>query len=143
MGSAPAAARSHVELARIGLGIRNKLGKGFGWNRWIDQHDEGHPDSARDWRDVADEIETEVVVKRVIERVRRCDKEKRIAIGWRAHDCLSGEIGCGARPVLNDKLLAKSLRQPLAHEACDDVPAGDPTINPPRRHGEACATAKR
>jgi hypothetical protein len=57
----------------------------------------------------------------VIERIRRYDKEKCLAIGWRAHDYLSSEIGCGARPVLNDKLLAKSLRQPLTHEACDDV----------------------
>ena len=103
----PPAARRHVELARIGLGIRNKLGKGFGWNRWIDQHDEGRAVDARNWRDVAYEIEIEVVVKRVIERVRRCDKEKRVAIGWRAHDRLGGDIGGSTRPVFDDELLAE------------------------------------
>src|SRR5262245_3093649 len=105
MGGTPGAGRRHVELAGIDLGIGDELRKRFGWNRWIDHHDEGRSDSARDRRDVADEIETEVVVKRVVERVCGCDKEKRTAVGWRAHDCLSGEIGCGARPVLNDKLL--------------------------------------
>src|SRR5262245_65757730 len=99
MGSAPAAARRHVELARIGLGIRNKLGKGFGWNRWIDQHDEGRAVDARNWRDVAYEIEIEVVVKRVIERVRRCDKEKRVANGECSDDHTSQDNSSVPRPV--------------------------------------------
>src|SRR5262249_50126685 len=62
-----------------------------------------------------------VVIDCRIERVSRCDKEERVAVRWRAHDCLGGYIGCGAGPVLNDKLLAKPLRQPLAYEARDDV----------------------
>src|SRR5262245_15610328 len=58
------AARRHADLARIGLGIGDELGDRLGWNRWIDHHDFGHPDDARDRRDVAQEIEIEVAVKR-------------------------------------------------------------------------------
>jgi hypothetical protein len=34
---------------------------------------------------------------------------------------LGSDIGAGARPVLDDELLAKPLRQRLTQEACDDV----------------------
>ena len=89
MGYAPGATRRHVELAWIDLGIGNELRNGLGWNRWINQHDERHPNSTRDGHDVADKIETKLVEQRVIDGVRRCDKEKCVAIGWRAHHCLS------------------------------------------------------
>ena len=51
------------------------------------------------------------------------DEEERIAIRGRTHDGLGGDISTGARPVLDDKLLAKSLREPLTDQASDDVDA--------------------
>ena len=51
------------------------------------------------------------------------DEEERIAIRGRTHDGLGGDISTGARPVLDDKLLAKSLREPLADQARDNVGA--------------------
>src|SRR5215475_11128571 len=74
------AARRHGELARIGLGIDDELGDRIGWNRWIDHHDLGKADNARDGRDVADKIEIELFVERRIDRVCRSDEEERVAI---------------------------------------------------------------
>ena len=81
----------------------------------------GIADDARDRRDVADEIEIELVVERRVDRVRRADQEERVAIRGRTHDRLGGDIAAGARPVLDDELLAEPLRQPLTHQARDDV----------------------
>src|SRR5262249_31435245 len=51
------------------------------------------------------------------------DEEERVAIRGSPHDRLRGDISTGARPVLDDKLLAKSLREPLTDQASDDVDA--------------------
>ena len=69
MGGVPVPARRHVDLARIGLGIGDELGNRLGRNRWIHHHDMGRADDARDRRDVADEIEIELVVERRVDRV--------------------------------------------------------------------------
>src|SRR5215472_6762074 len=74
------AARRHADFARIGLGIGDELGDRRGWNRWIDHHDLGKADDACDRRDVADEIETELVVERRVDRTGYRAKQKRIAI---------------------------------------------------------------
>ena len=81
----------------------------------------GCANDARDRRDVADEIEIELVVERRVDRVRRSDKEERVAVRRRPHDRLGADIGAGARPVLDDEWLAEPLRQPLADQARDDV----------------------
>ena len=47
--------------------------------------------------------------------------EKRVAVRGRAHDRLGGDIAAGAWPVLDDKWLAEPLRQPLTHQAREDV----------------------
>ena len=61
-------------------------------------------------------------VQRRVDRVRPIgDQEKRIAVRGRTHDRLGADIGAAARPVLDDEWLAKPLRQPLAHQARDDV----------------------
>ena len=65
--------------------------------------------SARDRRDVADEIETELVVERCVNRVHRSDKEERVAIRGSTHDRLGANVGAGARPVLDDERLAESF----------------------------------
>ncbi len=115
------AGRRHVDLARIGLGVGNELGNGLGWNRWIHQHYEWLANDARDWRDVADEIETELVVKCRVDRVHRSYQEERVAVRSRTHDRLGTDVGAGARPVLDDEWLAEPPRQPLADQASDDV----------------------
>src|SRR5262249_54914784 len=88
--------RRHVEFARIGLGIGDELGNGRHRNGGIDFDDLGHADNARDGRDIADEIEVELVVERRIDRIRRSDPKERVAVGWRMHDRLGGDIA--ARP---------------------------------------------
>src|SRR5215472_4566327 len=85
-------------------------------------------------------MEIEFVKKRYVERVRRMDEEERIAIRGRTHDRLRGDITAGARPVLDDELLAEPLREPLADQASDDVGAAaggkaDDDADRPRRIG--------
>src|SRR5205807_1146468 len=98
------------DLSGIGFGIGNELGNRLGRNRWIHQHDLGLADHARDWRDVADEIETELVVERRVDRIRRLDHQERIAVGGRAHDSLGADIAGYAWPILDDEWLAHPLR---------------------------------
>src|SRR5262249_32803798 len=58
MARGPGTGRGHVDLTRIGLGDRR-----------ADHHDEGVGANAGDRRDVANEIETEVLVKRRIDPI--------------------------------------------------------------------------
>ena len=97
----------------------------------------GHADDARDRRDVADEIEIELVVERRVDRVRRIDQEQRVAVRRRTHDRLGADIAAGARPVLDDEWLAEPLRQPLTHQAREDVvaPPGKATMMRTGRDG--------
>jgi hypothetical protein len=57
----------------------------------------GHDNNAGDRRDVADEIEVELVIECRVKRVRRLDEEERIAIRGRTRDGLRGDITAGAR----------------------------------------------
>ena len=69
---------------------------------------------ACDRRDVADEIEIELVVERRIDRVRSIPHRlKRVAVRGRSHDRLGGDIAGapGRFSMMNG--LAKPLRQPL------------------------------
>jgi hypothetical protein len=66
-------------------------------------------DDARDRRDVADEIEVELVIERRVDCVRRTDQEEREAVRGRAHDCLGTEIGASAGPVFDDERLAEPV----------------------------------
>ena len=51
----------------------------------------------------------------------RAEHEQRMTVRGRLHERLRGDVAAGARPVIDDELLAKSLRQPLPDQACDDV----------------------
>jgi hypothetical protein len=84
-------------------------------------HDEGVAADSCDRRDVADEIEIEFVVERRIDGVRRGRQKQRVAVRWCLHDRLGADIAAATRPVLNDEWLAQALRQPLTHQACEDV----------------------
>src|SRR5947209_17998811 len=56
-----------------------------------------------------------------IDRARSSGPKERITIRVRTHDRLGRDIGAGTWPILNDEWLAEPLRQPLAHQACDNI----------------------
>src|SRR5262249_40647554 len=90
MGWGPGTARCHVELARMGLGVGDELGNRLGRDRWIHYQDLGCADDGRDRRDVADEVEIDLVVERGVDRVVTTDKGRGEAVGG------AGQAGCGA-----------------------------------------------
>ncbi len=110
VGRCPDAARRHRDLARIGLRIGDEFGNGFCRNRRIDLHHERHVHEVCDRRDVAEEIETEILVERGVDRIRHGRKQQRVAVRGRAHDKLRGDTAAAARPVLDDELLTQPLR---------------------------------
>jgi hypothetical protein len=65
----------------------------------------GLVNEARDRRDVADEIEAELLVERHVDRDRRADREQGVAVGGRTHDRLGGDIGGGTDPVVDHERL--------------------------------------
>src|SRR5262249_31910474 len=123
MGWASNGARRNVDFAWISLGISDELGDRLGRNRWMHHHDVGHDNNAGDRRDVADEIEVELVIECRVERVRRSGHKERSAAGERPHEGLGGIITAGAGRVLDDEWLAEPLRQPLTDETRGDVGA--------------------
>src|SRR5262245_4661782 len=114
MWSGPVANRRKVKLARIRLGIGNKLGNRSGRNCWIDHHDKWPTHNGCDWGDVADEIEIELVVQRRVDRVEAPNHEQRVAVRRGLHDSLGADIAAGAWPALRDEWLTKAFGQPLA-----------------------------
>src|SRR6516162_1617176 len=146
--AAPIPARRHGELAGIGLGISDELGNRFGRNRWIYYHDEGEADDAGDWRDVPEKNEIELVVERRVDRVRGTYHEQRVAVRWRAHDRLGGNIAGSTWPALDDEWLAEPLRQRLTDQARDDLGyatgrKADDDAHRPRRIGLCPSEARR
>src|SRR5215472_2968274 len=94
--------RGEIDLAGIGLGIGDELGNCFGWNRWMHRYDVSLPVNACDRRDVADEIETELVIERGVDGVPTADYEQRVAVSGRAHDRLGADIAARAWSILDD-----------------------------------------
>src|SRR5262245_24008655 len=128
MGRTSNGARRNVDVAGISLGISDELGDRLGRNRWMHQHDVGHDNDAGDRRDIADETEIKLFVERSIDGVYRSDEEERVAIRGSPHDRLRGDISTGTRPVLDDKLLPKSLRETLTVQAEGEVNTTDGRI---------------
>jgi hypothetical protein len=123
---------------RLGMGdeFRNRLRR----KRWIDLQGESLAADARNWCDVADEIEVEFFVQCSVDRVRTSDQKQRVAIRRRTHDGLGSNISTGTWPVLDDEGLAEPVGQPLPKQAPDDIrPAtrndADDQTHRPRRIG--------
>jgi hypothetical protein len=97
-------------------------------------------DDAGDRCDIADEVEIELVVERRIDQICRRDKEERVAVRRRAHDRFGADIPATAWPVIDHEWLAEPFRQPLTHEARENVLRaaggnGDDQAHRPRRIG--------
>src|SRR6516165_9693926 len=106
----PCAGRLDVDLARVCLGIGDKLRNGLGENRWMRDHDVGHAEDACDRHDVAEEIVIELAFEeRFIDRARRGGEQERITIRGRTHYYLGPDRGGRAWPVLDDEWLAEVL----------------------------------
>jgi len=110
MGRGAHAGGSHVDLARIGLSIGDEFGNRSCRDCRIDHHDEGSKVNVGDRRNVTDEIESEVVVNRRIERVRGGNHKQRMAVRRCSRDEFSAEIAACARPVIDDDRSAEPLR---------------------------------
>ena len=104
------AAGCHVDLSRICFRVSNELGDSVGWNRRIDHHDVGYPHDAGNRCNVADEIETKMIVERGVDRVCRGNQQQRVAIRGSPHNRFGRNVGAGAWPVLDNELLVKPLR---------------------------------
>src|SRR5262249_44740863 len=74
-----------------------------------------------DRRDVADEIEIEIFIKRRVDGVVRTNQQKRIAVWGSFDDRFGTDIGPRTRSIVDDELLAESLRQPLTYQTRDDI----------------------
>ena len=131
--------RRHVELARVSLGIVDELRDRPSRNGRMHQHDLGLAHHRRDRRNVANEIEVELGEERGVDGVRQPDLEQRVAVRRRVDHLFGGGVPAPARPVLDHERLAEPLRQPLAHDAREDVvrtAGGKPTnAHRPRRIG--------
>ena len=81
----------------------------------------GERDDTRNRHDVAGQVEGELVVKSRIDGVR--DRNLEVAYNrWAAtYERLGGDIAARTRSIFHDELLAKTLRQPLRHQARYDV----------------------
>src|SRR5262245_46736317 len=77
----PIAGRCHVDLARIGFGIGDKLRNGPDRDRWMHLHEIRCARNGSDRCNVTDKIEIEISIERRIDDIRRAGQEKRIAIG--------------------------------------------------------------
>src|SRR5215472_14412308 len=121
MGRCSGSSRRIIDFARASLGIGDELRNRLSRDLWIYRHDKWCADNASDWRDIADEIVVELVVECRIDRVETTDQEKGVAVCGRAHDGLGADIAAATRPVVDNKLLAEPLRQPLSDQARRDV----------------------
>jgi hypothetical protein len=69
MAGGAVAARAHVDLAGIGLGVVDELGGRSGRNRWMDLHEQRRAHQDRDRRHVGDEAVAEIVVERGVDGI--------------------------------------------------------------------------
>src|SRR5215813_5527807 len=100
----------HVDLARVALGIGDKLGNRSCRYRWIDNHCIWHVDNTCYRHYVVNEVGIELVKKCGVDGGCHVDDEQRIAVSGRTHNCFSADVGSAPRAVLDNELLPKPLR---------------------------------
>src|SRR5882672_7308052 len=100
-------ARSHVYFVRIGFRVSYELWNAVCRNRWIDQHHASLSRECRDRHDVAKEVEIKIVIECRVPRIRRRSCKQGVTVRTRTHDSFGREIAAGARPVLDNELLAE------------------------------------
>ena len=115
------AGRRHVDLARVGFDVVDELLDGLRRHVVVDHHHVRHAHEAADRRDVADEVERQLLVERRVDAVRRIDQQHGVAVGRRREHGFDREVVAGAGLVLDDELLAGLLRQVLPDQARQDV----------------------
>src|SRR5262249_22541997 len=130
---AAVAGRAHVDLGRMCLGIGDELRNGLGRERGIDHHEKGNNADTRNGRNIADEIEVEIVVDRRIDRVRRCHEEKGVSVRRCTHDDFSADIAAGTWSIVDTTIkdwpnLSDSSRAIKRAVMSGPSPAGKPTI---------------
>src|SRR5437016_3406641 len=97
--------------------MRDELRDGSNREQWVHEHDVRLPVDTRNWRNVVDEIEWELFIKRGIGRVPNIDHKQRITVRRCLHDGLSADIAACAWSVLNNEWSTKPLRKPLSEQA--------------------------
>src|SRR5438105_3447792 len=110
MDHCPVARRRKIDLARSGFGVSNKLGDCLDRYRWIDRHHKGPMANGCNRRGVPNEIEIELVEKRVRGCVSRNYEKERMAVGGRTYDRLGGDVARSPRPALDDERLVEAIR---------------------------------
>jgi hypothetical protein len=87
--------------------------------------------NACDERNIADEIEAELVVQSCVECIRRAAEQKRIAVGRRTRDSLRAERAASTATVLDDEWLAEPFDSdlPIRRERMSvALPGAKPTM---------------
>ena len=115
------AARTHIDFARIDLGICDEVRDRLHRQRRIDYDDQRRTLDAGDRRNVAGEAEVEIVIERLVDNAGRAGQQKRVAIRRRMGHEAGADIGAGAATVLDDDLLIETLRHRLGHKPRDNV----------------------
>jgi hypothetical protein len=103
-------ARDHIDFARVAFRIADELGNGSRGHFWIHHDGESASAYASDRRNVADEVETEIVVEGR-DRVRCARERQRVAIGQCTRHKFGAEIASGAGAIVDNNGLACSLKK--------------------------------
>src|SRR5215472_6990864 len=97
------------------------FGQTLSRERRVDYQDAVSRMRACDRRDIAQDIEIELIVERDVPTISRSKLQEGVATRGRSHDCLGSNIAAHTRPVFDDELLTKVLRQPLTEKTCKQV----------------------
>jgi hypothetical protein len=120
------ARRREIDLARIGLGISDKLRNGLSRNRWIYLHHVRKSDDAGHRRNVAKEIVVELAVQGRVDGIRWRNEQDRVAIWGRADHRLSGILlpAPGRLSTMNDWPSRSESHWPVSRAAMSAEPPG-------------------
>src|SRR5450432_1283071 len=87
----------------VGLRVGNKFGYGFGGKLRIHNQYIRRAEERRDRRNVADEVERELLVKRRTDHISRSDQQECVSVRSGTHDHFSPNVGACSWPILDYK----------------------------------------